>query len=522
MSDLIASERFAPELLDGALAAEFTLGPDQPSCAEQVFYDTFDCLVRASGAALRHQHGLLELIQREDGQAHAGADAAAAAPPPLRLAEPSTPLLGSQLPAGPLRDALLELIDVRALLALARLRVVTHARRVLDGRQKTVVRVGVQSPAVLTTSGREIALRRRVRLEGVRGYDGELLRVRELILSGLGLVAAAEPLVDEAVLALGGAPAGISSKVDVPLDPLERTDRGAVLVLQRLLEVMDANLPGTIADTDTEFLHDYRVAVRRTRSVQRELAAAFEPGPLAAMRTEFRWLQQITGDARDLDVYVLEFESMRALLPAPLRADLEPLLGVLERRRLVARREMIRALRSRRADTVRADWEAQLASLVTRPEAERPACSRPIGAVTSERIRKVYRQMVKMGDAIGPSSPPEDYHELRKKGKELRYLLEQFGVPLHDEFVVRPMIRALKGLQDVLGRHQDREIQMGTLRSLAAEVSALPGGAGALIAMGALIERLDRDMLAARGEFAESFAVFASPEQRLLVRETFA
>ena len=97
---------------------------------------------------------------------------------------------------------------------------------------------------------------------------------------------------------------------------------------------------------------------------------------------------------------------------------------------------------------------------------DRPYAARPIGEVSGERIRKVYRRMLKMGDAIDASSPPEAYHELRKKGKELRYLLELFGVPLFPEEVVKPMIRSLKALQDVLGRHQDREVQIASLRSL--------------------------------------------------------
>ena len=84
------------------------------------------------------------------------------------------------------------------------------------------------------------------------------------------------------------------------------------------------------------------------------------------------------------------------------------------------------------------------------------------------------------------------------------------------------MIKALKGLQDVLGRHQDREIQMVTVRSLADEVSALPGGPATLMAMGVLTERLEADAAAARGEFATAFAAFAAPEQRGLVRRTFA
>ncbi len=76
-----------------------------------------------------------------------------------------------------------------------------------------------------------------------------------------------------------------------------------------------------------------------------------------------------------------------------------------------------------------------------------------------------------MGRAIERSSPAEDYHELRKKGKELRYLLELFGVKLFDEEAVTPFVKSLKGLQDVLGRHQDREVQIAMLRSSAEEVA---------------------------------------------------
>jgi hypothetical protein len=42
------------------------------------------------------------------------------------------------------------------------------------------------------------------------------------------------------------------------------------------------------------------------------------------------------------------------------------------------------------------------------------------------------------------------------------------------------------------------------------------------MAMGVLIERLERDAAAARGEFADSFAEFASAEQRRLVKDTFS
>ena len=46
-----------------------------------------------------------------------------------------------------------------------------------------------------------------------------------------------------------------------------------------------------------------------------------------------------------------------------------------------------------------------------------------------------------MGAAIDDDSPAADYHELRKKGKELRYLLELFAVNLFDEEVVSSVDR---------------------------------------------------------------------------------
>ena len=96
-----------------------------------------------------------------------------------------------------------------------------------------------------------------------------------------------------------------------------------------------------------------------------------------------------------------------------------------------------------------------------------------------------------------------------------------FGAALYAEDVVKPMVKALKALQDVLGQRQDREVQVATLRSLRDEVARLPGGAAAVMAMGVLVERLGEDERAARQAFAERFEAFASKPQRQLVKDTF-
>jgi CHAD domain-containing protein len=298
----------------------------------------------------------------------------------------------------------------------------------------------------------------------------------------------------------------------------QRADAAAVVVLKGLLESIEANLVGAIEAPDSECLHDFRVAVRRSRSVQRELKRAFPPDALKHFRGEFRWLQTVTGPARDLDVYVVGFEDLEALVPAKSRGDLDPLLELLAARRLEARDEMAGYLRSQRASAVFAGWRSLLMGLEQLPDGDRRDAPRPIGQVAGKRIRKVYKGMVRMGRPIRRSSPSEAYHELRKQGKELRYLLELFGSRVYPEEVVKPMVKALKALQNVLGRHQDRQVQAALLLGLRDE---LAGGQATRAAVTTLIASLQDDQLDARSQFAERFGAFASKDQRALVKRTF-
>ncbi|HYB30574.1 MAG TPA: CHAD domain-containing protein [Solirubrobacteraceae bacterium] len=510
-SELLLPDRMTLRGAGDALAAALRVQDGVQGVHDRVYYDTFDGLLHAAGLSLVHADGALSLFEVDSGVARASLPAEA----------PTEPLFASALPAGSLRESLSALTDVRALLPLVHVHARERLISVLDDEGKTVVRLALEEPELVDPAGADSPLRPRLRITGIRGYDKARLQV-EATLGELGFKAADQPLVDEAVRAAGRAPGGVPSKIEVPLRGEQRADAAAALVLRALLEVIEANLEGTIADLDSEFLHDLRVSVRRSRAVQRELKGVFEPAELAHFRAECRWLQQATGDARDLDVHVLEFAAMQALVPESMRDDLDPLLEVLRGRRARARRALVTALRSERTLTLLSAWRSFLDGLEVSDEEQRPDAARPIAAVAGERIRKVYRQMVRMGSAIDESSPAEQYHEMRKKGKELRYLLELFGAPLYPGEVVKPMIKTLKALQDVLGRHQDREVQIVLLRSLAPEVARAENGEAALLALGALIARLGEEEAAARGEFAARFAEFAAKQQRLVVKETFS
>jgi CHAD domain-containing protein len=431
-------------------------------------------------------------------------------------------MLVGDLPEGILRTKLAPLIDVRALTPLAHIRGSRRVYRVTDDEDKTVVRLLLDEPELVGENGHgNAALRPRLRVVAVRGYDRDGERVARLIGERLGLKAAKLTVQDEAVKRSGGHPGGCSARA-VELQAGERAGVAAAKLLRHQLEVIEQNLPGAIADVDSEFLHDLRVGVRRTRSLLRELRAVFPPGALAHFREEFRWLQQVTGPCRDLDVYLLDFDDFRASLAAQRRADLDPLRGLLKRRRTLERRRLLKALRSERTSKLLAGWGAFLEQLeaASRNGHARGAAGKPIAEVAGRRIGKVYRRMVRAGREIDDASPPVALHDLRKQGKELRYMLEFFS-QLYPEHVVGPAVKSLKALQDTLGRFQDRQVQALLLSSLGDEVRALDDGAAALMAMGQLIERLETQEAEARSEFAGRFGRFADRRQRELMRETF-
>ena len=307
-----------------------------------------------------------------------------------------------------------------------------------------------------------------------------------------------------------GRATGASSKAGVKLARGTHAHEAAGIVLSRLADVADENLPGTLEDLDTEFLHDLRVSVRRARSVLRELRGVHPTVELAHLREELRWVQALTGPVRDLDVQLLEWGELAAALPPGRVADLAPLHRLLSRRRAYAFRTLRRGLQARRFAEALVEWRT-LAAGSPAPDAaaDQPHAELPIEALAGDSIRSVYRRMVRDGLRIGDESPPEALHDLRKRGKELRYLLELFGT-LFPGSVVKPTVSSLKGLQDVLGRFRDRDVQAEQLRGLADQLAAEPGGPAALMTLGLAVEALLADQSAAREDFAERFEVFAS------------
>ncbi len=144
-----------------------------------------------------------------------------------------------------------------------------------------------------------------------------------------------------------------------------------------------------------------------------------------------------------------------------------------------------------------------------------PAAAPVVEPFAARKTGKKHQQVLAAGGAIGPASPPQDLHDLRKSCKELRYLLEVFA-SLHDPAEQWRAVNELKSLQDCLGEFQDTDVQITELRAFAGPMMAdrSPRQLQTLLAMGEIAATLAVRQAKARAEFAGRFTEFASPRGR--------
>lgn len=433
----------------------------------------------------------------------------------------SMPAWPNDLTDGTLRQCLAKLLEMRVLLPLVEIDVRVKSYRVLNEDDKTTAWLRFEQPQCHAPRRREPrVLLPRVALEPLRGYDAETDVVAERLRDNLELPAAPAMLFDEALAAVGRQAGDYSSKIDVRLSPEMPALEAAGHIFKQLNDTLQANIDGTRKDLDSEFLHDLRVATRRTRSALSQIKGILPPDLLEDFKERFAWLGKVTGPTRDLDVFLLTYPNYLAQLPKPLRPALEPLRLFLVAHRKTEQAALKRKLGSAHFRKLLHDWQSLLNDLPAPDPTLQPNAIRSAKDVADERIWRMFRRVVKEGRAIDETSCNADLHELRKSCKKLRYLIEFFQSLYGSDS--KPLVAALKRLLDNLGEFQDLEVQAGKLTGFAENMQQegnLP--LSTLLAMGGLITELLRGQDAVRAEFASRFAEFDSKSNRAAYRRLF-
>jgi CHAD domain-containing protein len=511
-----------------ALGAEFEVAAERGDAAagdrRTSWFDTFDWRLYKAGLALEYAPGRggSELRLAIAGNKEiVDADVTQ----PVTGWQAGRPHLLADLAGGAVSARIGGLIAPRALVPVAAASTATTVYRLLNGDRKTVARLLVSRPR-LVSAHQQAPLAPRLAIAEVRGYQAQARRAAGVIAAVPSVSTTTEPLFAEALRALGRRPGDYSNKVDAVITAGMPAAGAAAAILLRLLETVDANVAGVLADIDTEFLHDLRVSVRRTRSALKlfgDSLTGLSRREVAFFAAEFKWVGDLTTPTRDLDVHLLDFEETARGLSAAKPDDLEPFRGYLEQRRRREFRALGRGLRSDRFKTLTSEWRARLTTVQEGSGGSARGSSRrsgqlgkaaggTAGILAAERTRVTFAKVARRGAAITADSPAESLHDLRKRCKELRYALEFFA-PLHDQAASVKVVGDLKRLQDCLGEFQDTEIQIAEIRALAAAMLAAgEAPAVTLLAMGEITAGLAARQRVARADFERRFAAFAGME----------
>jgi triphosphatase len=260
--------------------------------------------------------------------------------------------------------------------------------------------------------------------------------------------------------------------------------------------------PGTRLGEDPEALHDMRVASRRLRAAVR----AFEAGMPKRLQThltrELRWLGQVLGSVRDLDVQLASLGRYGETAPPGHQPGLAQLREHLQRERAARRTEMLGTLDSGRYFRLLVQLERFTLGRV----ADRRPFNEPIAQVGRRALKRAFRRVLKRGAQVSKAPTDEGLHSLRIRVKRVRYLLEflrdLIGKP------GRHLVKRTTRLQDLLGSHHDATVAAQFIHDYVHGAGAQSTPA-VVLALGACAGAQLRQAEEARGDFQKAWRRFS-------------
>lgn len=210
---------------------------------------------------------------------------------------------------------------------------------------------------------------------------------------------------------------------------------------------------------DPEALHDFRVAIRRLRSVLRAYKAQLGSAVRQKDRRKLRDIQRATGGGREAEVALDWLTKQQSSLAPEHLAGLNWLSATL----MARRRECESALDGKLRDSFRG-----LADRLERRLALMKSEQNLLDESTQVRFAETLADLMDVHAAdllaqlgqIARMDDAQQLHEARIMGKRLRYLLEPVRAYANE---AQPIVKRSKRLQEVLGDLNDAHVLMGEI-----------------------------------------------------------
>lgn len=268
--------------------------------------------------------------------------------------------------------------------------------------------------------------------------------------------------------AVEGRPPDWSKAAKVGHADTDTAEDAFVRIVAACLEQMSANRICAAEGASPEGVHQYRVGIRRLRSVLAITSKLIGGDERMAIRGELRWLADQLGPARDIDVFVDEILGPIIDYFGP-ESDVVTVRALAEARTITDYRRVRRALMSRRALRLILTMGRWVARRAWRMDASKSMIARldqPVGDFAASVLDKRHRRLHRLGASLEHRTV-DDLHRLRIEIKKQRYAVEHFASLFASRAVQRYLL-SLKALQDALGTLNDAAVAHRILDDLLA------------------------------------------------------
>lgn len=362
-----------------------------------------------------------------------------------------------ELPNSELQKQLKTILDVRALIQWIELKISENTFKVLNEDDKTVLKLKVNRISETTNQKRSAPINL-IELITLKGYLQEQ-RLFERFLLSKELKEETQTPLQIFLEKKNVTPGQYSSKINVRLRPSMTVSEALIIILRQLLETMKQNIEGIRQDIDSEFLHDFRVSIRRTRAALSQIKGIFSRELIKEYRKEFSSIQKMTNRLRDLDVYLLNRNLYQLMLPEDLHEGLIIYFKDLNSERVKEQKKVVKFLNSYRFKKILQSWEKTLSQGNDTVQGVR---QKPISDIAKTAIFKRFKNIANFKLNKDLKWSANDLHRLRIECKKLRYLLEFFA-SLFPGREISILVKQLKNLQDILGFYNDCTVQKNEL-----------------------------------------------------------
>jgi len=484
------------------LRQEWSLDSQPVESRTLVFWDTFEWGVWFGGNALYSCSNRYYLSDRHDGWL---ADTLCE-----ELAQGSH-RFWQQFKTAAMRSALQNKLGLRGLAAVAEGIFQRQAYDLRNEVGKVVCRLELRSVATLKP---EQLLLQTCQVLPLRGYETDAQAVMAH-LTAAGATPCVQIPMELLLQQTGTVPRRYTLRPEFGLETATPAREATSRIVRAMLELIAANLPGIVNDLDTEFLHDYRICLRKIRSLLSLVKGVYPAVDSQQIRTILGDLARQTNRLRDLDVYLLAREEYLELVPPVFRPALNRMFDDFSAEREKEVHRVASKISSPAIRRLRSKISVCFAEETTHGPS--PAAELPSGPLVFTAIYRRYRKICKLAAGIDATTPDEGIHQIRIECKKLRYLMEFFNelIPKETGATLQKLLRRLQGR---LGEFNDASVQQ---KSLLEYWEQHKPGAEVALGLGGLVSILYQRQQQARSLIGQALIDFCSASTAAVFKHTF-